>query len=127
MKISLPALLDYCTAQGIQLAPDGVDELAIDAPPGTITPNVLDGLRTHKPAVLHFLKSGEILLDAQTTTVADVRQALELFNSSRIRNSDAVELVAMHKNTPGRIRTCDLRFRKPMLYPAELRGHRLYL
>lgn len=24
---------------------------------------------------------------------------------------------------PGRTRTCDLRFRKPSLYPAELRGH----
>lgn len=23
---------------------------------------------------------------------------------------------------PGRIRTCDQRFRKPLLYPAELRG-----
>ena len=26
--------------------------------------------------------------------------------------------------TPDRTRTCDLRFRKPMLYPAELRAHR---
>ncbi len=26
-------------------------------------------------------------------------------------------------NVPGGIRTCDLRFRKPTLYPAELRGH----
>ena len=26
--------------------------------------------------------------------------------------------------TPDRIRTCDLRFRKAMLYPAELRAHR---
>ena len=25
-------------------------------------------------------------------------------------------------NTPGRIRTCDRRFRKPLLYPAELRA-----
>ena len=25
-------------------------------------------------------------------------------------------------NVPGGIRTCDLRFRKPTLYPAELRG-----
>jgi integrase len=25
--------------------------------------------------------------------------------------------------TPGRTRTCDIRFRKPMLYPPELRGH----
>ena len=26
-------------------------------------------------------------------------------------------------SVPGGIRTCDLRFRKPLLYPAELRGH----
>ncbi len=25
-------------------------------------------------------------------------------------------------NTPGRIRTCDLRIRSPLLYPAELRA-----
>ena len=25
--------------------------------------------------------------------------------------------------TPGRIRTCDLRLRRPLLYPAELRAH----
>ena len=28
------------------------------------------------------------------------------------------------RTTPDRTRTCDLRFRKPMLYPAELRAHR---
>ncbi len=27
---------------------------------------------------------------------------------------------------PGRSRTCDLRFRKPSLYPSELQGHRLF-
>jgi hypothetical protein len=27
------------------------------------------------------------------------------------------------KSTPGRIRTCDMRFRKPPLYPTELRVH----
>ena len=27
-------------------------------------------------------------------------------------------------NAPCGIRTCDLRFRKALLYPAELRGHR---
>ena len=27
-----------------------------------------------------------------------------------------------HWNTPGRIRTCDRRFRKPLLYPPELRA-----
>jgi hypothetical protein len=27
--------------------------------------------------------------------------------------------------TPGRIRTCDLRIRSPLLYPAELQAHNL--
>ena len=27
------------------------------------------------------------------------------------------------RSTPGRIRTCDLRIRSPLLYPAELRAH----
>ena len=27
-------------------------------------------------------------------------------------------------STPGRIRTCDPRFRKPVLYPPELRAHK---
>ena len=30
--------------------------------------------------------------------------------------------VATEKSTPGRIRTCDLRVRNALLYPAELRG-----
>ena len=29
------------------------------------------------------------------------------------------------QNTPGRNRTCDTRFRKPVLYPTELRGQTL--
>jgi hypothetical protein len=33
-----------------------------------------------------------------------------------------VPLRAGDRTTPGRIRTCDLRFRKPLLYPTELRG-----
>ena len=28
---------------------------------------------------------------------------------------------------PGLIRTADLRFRKPMLYPSELRGHAVFI
>ena len=31
------------------------------------------------------------------------------------------------QNTPGRIRTCDLRIRNPLLYPAELRAQPLLL
>ena len=31
----------------------------------------------------------------------------------------------LDRNSPGRNRTADLRFRKPLLYPSELRGHLL--
>src|SRR3990172_10691098 len=33
------------------------------------------------------------------------------------------ELQIRNGGTPGRIRTCDPRFRKPLLCPTELRGH----
>lgn len=29
----------------------------------------------------------------------------------------------VRNGTPGRIRTCDLRIRNPLLYPTELRAH----
>jgi hypothetical protein len=32
--------------------------------------------------------------------------------------------VSMFSGDPGKIRTSDLRFRKPSLYPSELQGHR---
>lgn len=91
MTISLPALLEYCTKQEIHLAPDNGDGLIIDAPPGTITPDVWEALRTHKRALLAYLKTGAIIFDAQTATVADVRAALDFFKeSSRTGNSGAV-------------------------------------
>ena len=34
-----------------------------------------------------------------------------------------VDREARFKSTPGRTRTCDRRFRKPLLYPPELRAH----
>jgi hypothetical protein len=30
---------------------------------------------------------------------------------------------SLNSGDPGRSRTCDLRFRKPSLYPSELQGH----
>ena len=33
--------------------------------------------------------------------------------------------ILLENGTPGRIRTCDPRLRRPMLYPAELRAHTL--
>ena len=35
---------------------------------------------------------------------------------------DVQDDAAQDDNTPGRIRTCDLRIRSPLLYPLELRG-----
>ena len=46
-----------------------------------------------------------------------VRVALRLAQSSSY-------MTARLQSTRDRIRTCDLRFRKPPLYPTELRGHR---
>ncbi len=83
MKTSLPNLLEHCTTQGIQLSLDGGSQLAIDAPAGTITPELLAQLKAHKPELLAFLKTGEIILDAQTVTVSDVRLALDLVNTPK--------------------------------------------
>ena len=35
-------------------------------------------------------------------------------------------LIARVNGAPGRIRTCDPRLRRPMLYPTELRAHSLH-
>lgn len=84
MKKSLPELLKYCTKHEIRLAHDNVGGLTVDAPPGTITPDVLNGLRTHKHAILHYLRNGEIIL-AKTATVADVQEALAFFNQTQLQ------------------------------------------
>ena len=39
----------------------------------------------------------------------------------------ATDVTAPKTITPGRTRTCDLRFRKPMLYPAELRAQTIII
>jgi integrase len=51
---------------------------------------------------------------------ADMRQTLEF---PRKTEDDAVK----NGSTPGRIRTCDRRIRNPLLYPAELRGHVVFV
>jgi hypothetical protein len=38
-------------------------------------------------------------------------------------DSNSGKLAGIRCGDPGLIRTADLRFRKPMLYPSELRGH----
>ena len=37
----------------------------------------------------------------------------------------SLHLIARVNGAPGRIRTCDPRLRRPMLYPTELRAHSL--
>jgi hypothetical protein len=46
-------------------------------------------------------------------------------STSSVFKTDAIDHSAKppYFCTPDRIRTCDLRFRKPLLYPAELQGH----
>ena len=47
----------------------------------------------------------------------------ELRNGPRLGLCPDSPLRLVHiANAPGRIRTCDLRIRNPLLYPAELRG-----
>ncbi len=45
--------------------------------------------------------------------------------SRRTTGSQATTTAVSTHNTPGRIRTCDQRFRKPLLYPTELRAQRV--
>jgi hypothetical protein len=49
---------------------------------------------------------------------AQVRGAVSLFLQQEIKSTAGV----MKTGGPGRSRTADLRFRKPSLYPSELRG-----
>ncbi len=41
------------------------------------------------------------------------------------RGNNKVSSKIVYLTTPGRTRTCDLRIRNPLLYPAELRAQRL--
>ncbi len=58
-------LLTRCEALGIRLAADG-DNLAVDAPAGSLTPKLLDEIRDNKPALLAALT--EPTGDVTTTT-----------------------------------------------------------
>ena len=43
--------------------------------------------------------------------------------TQRVDNAGTSQIGKQLNGDPGPIRTADLRFRKPMLYPSELRGH----
>lgn len=86
--VTLSQLLTELARLGIRLKADG--ERLRYAPKSALPPELAKRLREHKPAVLAYLRTGEIVLDAQTATVADVREALDFFNLSRNRNSDCL-------------------------------------
>jgi hypothetical protein len=64
-----------------------------------------------------------------------IRKALYRFFFAHARKNSTPAAAVKKKNfakqdrwdegngDPGRSRTCDLRFRKPSLYPSELQGH----
>jgi len=57
-------------------------------------------------------------MPAAKPETSDARKSIQITDSR-----DAMQQVASEvNNAPGRIRTCDLRLRKPLLYPAELRA-----
>jgi hypothetical protein len=102
----------------LQLTGVGGDEQALQA---TGTDSVCAGLRP--VCALPDLRSdqrdpaeteahGKVNKEAERNQL--ILQAVE---------ADQGQSIPVETNTPDRTRTCDRRFRKPMLYPAELRGH----
>ena len=89
MTLSLPTVLRDCLDREIQLTAHG-NELTVDGPQEAVTAELIDALREHKPAVLIYLRTGEIILNAETATVADLQAALDFFKRTRIGNSDVV-------------------------------------
>lgn len=73
--VTLPQLLNELARLGIQLKADG--ERLRYAPRAALSAELAKRLREHKPAMLAYLRTGEIVLDAQTATVADVLEALD--------------------------------------------------
>ena len=64
---------------------------------------------------------------ASSQSVADIagkRQHLPLREIAQRANPRVTPISRKQESTPGRTRTCDLRFRKALLYPPELRGRR---
>lgn len=86
--MTLPQLLTELARLGIRLHAEG--ERLRYAPRSALSSELVERMKAHKPALLAYLRTGEIILDARTATVADVQQALNFFKTSRMGNSDAV-------------------------------------
>ena len=97
-----------------------------------------DNLPTESDKISYRKLTGENYFDrnkrtldgtARTTETDEVEQGsadCNLLETAQL-GSDLHESssgdIGMKTTTPDRTRTCDLRFRKPMLYPTELRAH----
>jgi hypothetical protein len=60
---TVQAILEICHDRGIVLNVAG-DRLSVDAPPGTLTPDLLDGLKQHKSSLLGLLTRSKSELEA---------------------------------------------------------------
>jgi len=58
-------------------------------------------------------------MDVQTTSEPDAENHVLPVKTA---DCELMQVLAGQGDAPGKIRTCDLRFRKPMLYPTELRA-----
>jgi hypothetical protein len=65
-------------------------------------------------SVFHRIPSDCIGLKSETLKLEEPAPVVTILNTN-----------AGFSGTPGRTRTCDLRFRKPPLYPTELQAHRV--
>ncbi len=67
-------------------------------------------------------RGAEQCTSVQPGAVKSGRRRAEHSSRSRERRGETREMSGTWDGVPGRIRTCGLRFRKPLLYPPELRG-----
>ena len=57
-EVTIQAILTACRDRGILLTVSG-ENLGVDAPEGTVTPDLMDGLRQHKSSLLDILRRDE--------------------------------------------------------------------
>jgi hypothetical protein len=69
---------------------------------------------------------GRLMCKSRTKKRCENRGSTQLQERAlkRLENRNRRKIILYRSlTTPGRIRTCDLRIRSPLLYPAELRAH----
>ena len=75
--------------------------------------------------LLSLLGTGEVSLPPDSEVVSDLRLSFVFRRLGTSGHDVSPPVVSPSANAPGRIRTCDLRIRNPLLYPAELRALQL--